>query len=463
MSHDTPSSMTPVDWRTVHAWGLPSGSIRALLAILVFGTVWALLLVQPGAEIPDYFRDLLFIIMGHYFAARHRASEAPEPGPPPLFLPRGSVRFLLIAGSIAVAVLLFRRGQLTSIEQNPGVLTLLLVGGFLLGVAMNAATSWWKERGHRTPRLVEDVRALLSVAAAGLLIFLVLNHSLRFAPPAQVEQLLPTGSISGVSAPNMSSPRWSDSISAPAPERAGIPVVSWKAARPADPGASLRPRLDRSFRSAKSGRPGHLRVVVPVAAPALLGILADERPDARRRRGYHLIEVKPSQEWTEPVEVRDSHRFHLARPQVRALFHQHPERQKGPDRHQVEGQQVGLAERQGLEKPVRLLDRIHAHQEDDALFLVPQPELLHLAVEIELQRRRDFRRQDSADVAPPKGASACRLPSLSWYSPVVRGHAMPIERTESSVACVSRHRRQTPSYINLADCPRCPRGCRAPG
>ena len=190
MPHDTPSSMTPVDWRSVHALGLPSGSIRALLAILVFGTMWALLLVQPGAEIPDYLRDLLFIIMGHYFAARRRASEDPEPGPPPLFLPRGSVRFLLIAGSVAVAVLLFRRGQLTSLDRNPSVVTLLLVGGFLLGVAMNAVMSWWKNRGHRTPRIVEDVRAIVSLAAAGLLIFLVLNPLLLLVPPTRIDLLI---------------------------------------------------------------------------------------------------------------------------------------------------------------------------------------------------------------------------------------------------------------------------------
>jgi hypothetical protein len=180
-----------VDWRTVHAWGLPAGSIRALLAILVFGTVWVLLLLRPDAEIPDYLGDLLFIIMGHYFAARHRASGDPEPGPPPLFLPRGSVRFLLVVGSIAVAALLFRRGQLTALDRNPGVVTLLLVGGFLLGVAMNAAMSWWRSRGHRTPRLVEDVRALVSVAAAGLLIFLVLNRLMLFVPTTQVDQLIP--------------------------------------------------------------------------------------------------------------------------------------------------------------------------------------------------------------------------------------------------------------------------------
>jgi hypothetical protein len=191
MPHDTPSSITPVDWRTVHAWGLPAGSIRALLAILVFGTVWALILVRPGAEIPDYLRDLFFVIMGHYFAARHRPSADPEPGPPPLFLPRGSVRFLLIAGSVAVAVLLSGRGQLTSLEENPGVVTLLLVGGFLLGVAMNAAMAWWRDRGHRTPRLVEDLRALVAVAAAGLLIFLVLNRTLLIVPSSEIDRLIP--------------------------------------------------------------------------------------------------------------------------------------------------------------------------------------------------------------------------------------------------------------------------------
>lgn len=193
MSHDTPRRSTPVDWRTIHALGLPSGSIRALQAILVFGTVWALLLVQPAAEVPDYLRDLLFIIMGHYFAARHRAAEAPEPGPPPLYLPRGSVRLLLVAGSIAVAALLYRRGQLTSLDRNPGAVTLLLVGGFLLGVAMNAAMSWWKDRGHRTPRVVEDLRAIVSLTAAGLLIFLVLNRLMFIVPPIEIDRLIPPG------------------------------------------------------------------------------------------------------------------------------------------------------------------------------------------------------------------------------------------------------------------------------
>ena len=96
-----------------------------------------------------------------------------------------------VAGSIAVAVLLYRGGQLTSLERNPGVVTLLLVGGFLLGVAMNAAMSWWKDRGHRTPRVVEDLRAIVSLMAAGLLIILVLNRLLFIVPTIPIDRLIP--------------------------------------------------------------------------------------------------------------------------------------------------------------------------------------------------------------------------------------------------------------------------------
>jgi hypothetical protein len=190
MHLDTKSSEALVDWRKVHALGLPSGSIRALLAVLIFATVWCLLLMKPTQEIPDYLSDLLFIIMGHYFAARHRAAADAELGPPPLFLPRGSVRLFLLAGSVVVATLLYQRGQLTALDRNPGAVTLLLVGGFLLGVAMSAASAWWRDRGHRTPRFAEDLRAIVSLGAAGFLVFLVLNRLLLFFPPDRINNPL---------------------------------------------------------------------------------------------------------------------------------------------------------------------------------------------------------------------------------------------------------------------------------
>jgi hypothetical protein len=186
--HTSPPRAT-LDWRQLHALGLPEGSVRALLAILICATIWGLLLLRPDRELPDFLRDLLFIIMGHYFAARRRASEVEEPGPPPLFLPRGSVRLVLVAGFIAVAVVLFRRGQLTAIDQYPGAVTLILVAGFLLGVVMSAVSRWWRERGHRTPRLVEDLRALVSLAAAFVLVALAWDQLFSFLPRPGIDAL----------------------------------------------------------------------------------------------------------------------------------------------------------------------------------------------------------------------------------------------------------------------------------
>ncbi len=189
---DSDASVPPsrVEWRRLHALGLPSGSIRALLALLIFATTCGLLVLRPSREVPDYLRDLLLIIMGHYFAARRHAGQGDEPGPPPLYLPRGSVRLILVVGSVAVALLLYQRGQLTAPQQNPGVVTLLLVGGFLLGVMVNAVSDALRERGHRPPRLAEDLRALVAVAAALILIVLVLNRSILFFSPERVDAIL---------------------------------------------------------------------------------------------------------------------------------------------------------------------------------------------------------------------------------------------------------------------------------
>ncbi len=190
MSQEPGDSQAPVDWRKVHALGLPSGSVRAILALLVFATTWGLVLLEPTREVPDYLRDLLFIIMGHYFAVRYRnMSQESESGPPPLFLPRGSVRLILIAGCLGVAVLLFRRGQLTAPERHPAVVTLILVGGFLLGVAFNALSAWWRGRGHPPSRLGEDLRALASMAAAVLLTILVWNRIFEFFPRGPLDNL----------------------------------------------------------------------------------------------------------------------------------------------------------------------------------------------------------------------------------------------------------------------------------
>jgi hypothetical protein len=164
----------PLDWRKVNAFGLPAGSVRALLALMIFGAIWAWLLLRADFEVPQYLQNLLFIIMGHYFAARQTAGPQREPGPPPLFLPRGSIRLLLVGGFIVVAVLLFQQDRvwLEGEKIHRGVITLLLVAGFLLGVIVTRVYSWWSGE-RRLARWLEDLRGALSLAAAILLLLLL--------------------------------------------------------------------------------------------------------------------------------------------------------------------------------------------------------------------------------------------------------------------------------------------------
>jgi hypothetical protein len=193
MAVERPEIQPQVDWRRMHALGLPAGSVRALLAVLVFATVWGMLLVRPSQDVPDYLSDLMFVIMGHYFATRKRPSAvgAPgeEPGPPPLYLPRGSIRLILAGGSVAVAAVLYQRGVLARIDRNPGVTTLLLVGGFLIGVILNTLTGWWRERVKRTYRTIEDLQAVTAMGAGVVLVGLVWNRMFPIVPPDQVDAL----------------------------------------------------------------------------------------------------------------------------------------------------------------------------------------------------------------------------------------------------------------------------------
>ena len=177
----------PEDWRKLYAFGLPNGSVRALLALLVCGSIWGLLWIRPDQAVPDYLQNLMFIILGHYFAARGQ-SDAPggstggvtaaDHGPPPLYLPRGTVRWLLVLGFVGVGWLLVRQQRITvhdagGVRPSHAAVTLILVGGFLLGVVVARVRARLARRGRRPPRLLEDVRAGVALAAGVLLVLIL--------------------------------------------------------------------------------------------------------------------------------------------------------------------------------------------------------------------------------------------------------------------------------------------------
>jgi hypothetical protein len=184
-----------------HPLGLPAGSVRALLAFMVFIIIWAMLLLpeETGKEIrvPLYLYYLMFLIIGSYFAARSHA-----PTPPgvrvhhPLYLPRGSLRFLMIAGFVAAMGWGFyhnpdsfeKRLQPAGLDQM--TLPVVLLGGFFLGVVVGRlADIFLADPVTGLPAWFQDVLAWISLLAVfglgvALLIHLVINPSV--SPERQI-------------------------------------------------------------------------------------------------------------------------------------------------------------------------------------------------------------------------------------------------------------------------------------
>jgi hypothetical protein len=188
----TPVSTTPVSTIPVrrHALGLPAGSIRATHILAIVALIAGILLIPTTHDIsvPPYLVYLLFLGLGHFFAA-HGSSigQRATGGRSPLYLPAGTIRFLVIA--ILVGVIGWRAYQdpaalqrsfelsVDELKRQPEVLIAIL-SAFLLGVIVRAVVG-----RDNPPALWQDIEAWLSlVALVGLcvaaLVHLVIGVSL---------------------------------------------------------------------------------------------------------------------------------------------------------------------------------------------------------------------------------------------------------------------------------------------
>jgi hypothetical protein len=89
--------------------GLPPGSIRGLLALQIAAIFWILLLapnedLDRVKEIPLNLYFLLAMVLVFFVAHGKSIARRAEPEPSPLWLPGGTLRFLILAGTIAVLV-----------------------------------------------------------------------------------------------------------------------------------------------------------------------------------------------------------------------------------------------------------------------------------------------------------------------------------------------------------------------
>jgi hypothetical protein len=155
-----------------HALNLPAGSVRAAHVLGIVGLICAILLVpaQSPVAIPPYLIYLLFLLVGHYFAA-HGVTIATreESAPSPLYLPGGVVRVLIVlalAGSIGWKLYSDEPGLLQQYDKSldelrsQPIMPLVILGGFLIGVIIRAIVG----RDH-PPLAWQDFEAWVSVLA----------------------------------------------------------------------------------------------------------------------------------------------------------------------------------------------------------------------------------------------------------------------------------------------------------
>lgn len=109
---------------------LPRGSVRALVVLALLGVLWGLMVA--GRDVSPLYASVVFIALGHYFAARTRR-RGEEKERPPLGLPRGTIRFLITIGFGIVAWLLWSDGRLVFSGENRYAAIIVLAFALILG------------------------------------------------------------------------------------------------------------------------------------------------------------------------------------------------------------------------------------------------------------------------------------------------------------------------------------------
>lgn len=177
-----------------HSLGLPAGSVRALLAIMVLGLIWSLVLLPTewDIKVPVYLYYLMFLVLGHFFAAHGHTIRGPTTGThSPLYLPRGTIRFFIVAGFIGVLGFRYYKDRsfdaLAHFEQpllEQPYLPLVMAGAFFLGVASSRVVGRMTRNSQTPPYWFHDIEAWVALLATlGLvvefIIQLVINPSLE--------------------------------------------------------------------------------------------------------------------------------------------------------------------------------------------------------------------------------------------------------------------------------------------
>jgi hypothetical protein len=152
--------------------GLPNGSVRALLTILIVAVVISQ--VARGQVVSTLWTETLMIALAHYFSTRRfiklapelihqlEAAGAVETELHPLFLPNRSIRIMIFAAFGGLAIYLYAKGRLL----EPEALSILgVVFAYFFGTIARMALHWWtKGKQTHAVRGWQDIKALVVIA-----------------------------------------------------------------------------------------------------------------------------------------------------------------------------------------------------------------------------------------------------------------------------------------------------------
>jgi hypothetical protein len=176
----SPLPSAPSEYRR-HPLGLPAGSVRALLALLVLGVLW-LLALRPDQQIPVvyvYLQYVMILILASFFAAHGSSIGRHISQHHPLRLPGGTVRFVLLTGYLAlVAWLFYNKAEFEPMPTAPLILPLVLLTAFFLGYLTTRLVKAVSTNGI-PPDWFQDVQAWLALLAMLGLAVIVLSVFIR--------------------------------------------------------------------------------------------------------------------------------------------------------------------------------------------------------------------------------------------------------------------------------------------
>ncbi|NQT89182.1 hypothetical protein HQ560_20600 [bacterium] len=171
--------------------GIPRGSVRASLALCLVYV--ACMLMVRGEDLPLALSEALFAAIAYYFAARSRVTltekefqerqhEFGEDGDMrPLYMPRGTVRVIIIFAFVGVAVYVVSERGWASLGAST---TLLLVVALFAGQALKWFINWLKaDRPRGEVTLLEHVKAALGITVGVAFVVLYTTGMYREANP----------------------------------------------------------------------------------------------------------------------------------------------------------------------------------------------------------------------------------------------------------------------------------------